>query len=294
VDYWLLPFVLAGLLIVERLRQGGSRAVWLPLLCLVSVLAVAVRESGLLIPLAALFTYNPIGGRLTDVPARWRDVLAIPRTLALPVIAGGATFGLLRLAFVSTSSYAFARAAVGWVLRKWPNTYVQGWLIAYGPILVLPIFSWRACWLFLRDLQAEAVFLAALFGISWIGGGDTERFVTWGAPVIYLLIGIRLQELLRERVPTLCVAVLVVTQAVSERLFWILPAVALEWEQVSEVVLLTPIGNNVSVYNVTAWDAEPTIRLVSQVEYGLVTLALLGLLFWMRRRRSLSAAAAPN
>jgi hypothetical protein len=54
VDYWLLPAVLAGLLIVERLRQGGRWAVWLPLLCPVSMLAVTVRESGLLIPLAAL------------------------------------------------------------------------------------------------------------------------------------------------------------------------------------------------------------------------------------------------
>jgi hypothetical protein len=55
VDYWLLPAVLAGLLIVERLRRGGRRAVWLPLLCLVSILAVTVRESGLLIPLAVTF-----------------------------------------------------------------------------------------------------------------------------------------------------------------------------------------------------------------------------------------------
>jgi hypothetical protein len=205
--------------------------------------------------------------------------------LALPLVASAAVFGVLRLAIVSTSSYGFARAAVGWILRKWPNTYAQGWLIAYGPILVLPIFYWRACWRFLRTHQAEAVFLAALVAISWIGGGDTERFVTWGAPVIYLLIGIGLQELARERVPAPFVVLLVVTQAVSERLFWILPAAALEWEQVSELVLLTPIGNNVSVYNVTAWDAEPSVRMTSQIEYALVTAALLGLLFWMRRRQ---------
>jgi hypothetical protein len=159
------------------------------------------------------------------------------------------------------------------------------WLIAYGPILVLPFFYWRACWQFLRDHQAEAAFLVALFGISWIGGGDTERFVTWGAPIVYLLIGIGLQELMRERVPAIFVVVLVVTQVVSARLFWILPAAALEWEQVSELVLLTPIGNNVSVYNVTAWDAEPIVRVVSQVEYSLVMVALFGLLFWMRRRQ---------
>jgi hypothetical protein len=293
VDYWLLPAVLAGLLIVDRLRQGGRRVIWLPLLCLVSVFAVAVRESGLLIPLAALCTYNPIcpmGGRLVNVPARLRDLLAIPRLLVLPVMAGAGVFGLLRLVLVSTSSYGFARATVGWLLRKWPNTYAQGWLIAYGPILVLPIFYWRASWQFLRTHQAEAAFLAALTVLSWIGGGDTERFVTWGAPIVYLLVGIGLQELAREHVPSLFVVLLVLAQAVSERLFWILPAAALEWEQVSELVLLTPVGNDVSVYNVTAWDAEPAVRITSQIEYALVTTALLALLFWMRHRQPRSVS----
>jgi hypothetical protein len=170
VDYWLLPGVLAGLLIIDRLRRGGRQVVWVPLLCLVSMLAVSVRESGLLIPLAGVFTYNPIGGRLTDLPARFRDLLAIPRALALPVLASVAVFGLVRLAVMSSSSYGFAREAVRWLLRKSPNNYAQAWLIAYGPILVLPIFYWRACWQFLRHHQAEAVFLGALTVISWIGG----------------------------------------------------------------------------------------------------------------------------
>jgi hypothetical protein len=59
----------------------------------------------------------------------------------------------------------------------------------------------------------------------------------------------------------------------------------LELEQVSEIVLLTPIGNNVSVYNVTAWDAAPAVQMVSQLEYALVSITLLGMLFWMRRRQ---------
>jgi hypothetical protein len=44
--------------------------------------------------------------------------------------------------------------------------------------------------------------------------------VTWGAPVVYVLIGIGIQELARERAPAPFLGLLVITQAVSERVFW--------------------------------------------------------------------------
>jgi hypothetical protein len=289
-DYWLVPVLLAGLLVTDRLRRGGRLPVWLPILTFLTVVGVTMRESALLIAVAALFTYNPITGRLSDLADRAHDLLRIPRVLALPGLLGAATFGVIHLLVTSTTSYAFARAAAGWLLRKWPNTYLQAWLIAFGPILVVPIFYWRACLRFLWDHQDVAAFLLALAGLSYIGGGDTERFLSWGAPAIYLMIGIGLEELRREQVHPLFLVVLIVTQAISARLLWVLPAVALEWEQVSEFVVLTPIGSNVSVFNVTAWDAEPIVRAISQIEYALVTLLLLGMLAWMHRRQPRSAA----
>lgn len=294
VDYWLFPAVLAGLLIIERLRSGGRRTVWLPVLCLISLFAVTIREAGLLIPLAVLFAYNPISGPLMRLRERARDLLAIPRSLAIPVLVGGATLVAIRLIVVATGSYSFLVAAGHWLLTVGPDAYALAWLIAFGPVLMLPIFYWRACARFLRDHQALALFLVAVAGVSWIGGNDNERFLFWGAPIVYVLIGISIEELVGERCKAWFIAVLTITQIVSARLLWVLPAVAVDSDQVSEIILLTPIGTDISIYDVTASDAASGVRLTLDLEYLVVAILLLGALFSMRRlKRAIARRKRP-
>ena len=289
VDYWLYPAILAGLLVVEHLRSGGSRRIWLPILCLVSIFAVAVREVGLLIPVAAMFTYNPMSGRLREVRTRIGELRGLQRSLLLPLLLAVLTLVAARVLVDATGSYESLRSAAYWLVNKWPTTFVLGWFLAYGPMLVLAMFYWRACLRYMRDHQAIGAFLVGLLGISWIGGGDTERFLTWGAPVIYVLLGIGIAEAVRDRVPVLVLAVLAVTQAVSARLIWILPAVAVKPGAISEIVFLTPIGNDISVYDVTSWDAAPGVRLTMQLEYAAVALLVLGMIALLRDRGGHSA-----
>jgi len=287
VDYWLLPALLAGLLIVEKMRRGGRLAIWLPILCAVSIFAATVREAGLLVPLAALFTFNPISGRGKDLRAKLRGFLSIRPLLAIPALAGGITLVGIRVLVVTTGAYGFLISAGHWLIYKRLDIYALGWFVAFGPVLILPIFYWRACLQFLRLHQAIAAFLVGLVGIAWIGGADTERFLFWGAPVIYLMIGLGLQELACERPRVAFIAILVILQAVSARLFWVLPAAAVAPSQVSETVVLTPIGTNIAIDNVTASDAATSVQLASEFEYLLIAVLLLGMLIWMRRRRQL-------
>lgn len=292
VDYWLVAAILAGLLIIDRLRAGGRSAVWVPALCAVTVVAVAVREIGMIIPLAALFTHNPVRGAVWKLGARLREARGVraPLWAALPI--GLVTVATGHLMAVGTGTYDFVRSVGYWVLTKSPAALVLGWLVSYGPVLLLPVLAWRECARWLRDHQAEAVFLLGVAAVSWIGGSDTERFVAWGAPVVYVLIGIGLQQLAALRVPAAFWVVLAAAQVVVARVPWIQPAGAVDAGTVPELVVLTPVGNDVSVYDLTAGDAAPIVRWTQLAEYA-VLFAVLVAVHVIGRRRRAAAVTGP-
>jgi hypothetical protein len=292
VDYWLVAAILAGLLIIDRMRDGGRLAVWVPALCAVTAVAVAVREIGLIIPLAALFTHNPISGAVWKLGARLRDVRRVRLLLWVALPVGLATVAVGHALATGTGTYDFVRSVGYWALTKSPAALVLGWLVSYGPVLLLPVLCWRVCARWLREHQPEAVFLAAIVVISWIGGADTERFVAWGVPVVYVLIGLGLQQLTALRVPVAFWAVLGIAQVLAARLLWIQPAQAVDAGSVPELVVLTPIGNDVSVYDLTAGDAAPIVRWTQLAEYA-VLFAVLVAIYVIGRRRQAAAVTGP-
>jgi hypothetical protein len=284
VDYWLVAALLAGLLCIDRLRTGGRLVVWVPVLGAVTLVAVGVREIGLLIPVAALFTGNPLTGAVWRLRARLADLRAVPPVLLVPVAAGGAAAAGVRLLATGVGSYDFVRTVGYWLLYKNPLNYLLGWFLSYGPVLVLPLICWRACGRHLRDHQAEAVFLVGLLGVAYVGGNDTERFVTWGAPVVYVLIGIALRELLAARPHPALLGLLVVTQALAARLFWVVPATPVPAGSGAPWVVLTPLGNDISVFDLAAWDSAGWVRSTLVIEYAVLAAVIVGLV-WLDRRR---------
>jgi hypothetical protein len=108
-------------------------------------------------------------------------------------------------------------------LRKPPTSYLLGWFAAYGPVLALLVFDWKNV---ARDLRAQPillVFVALCSALAYFGGSDTERFVFWSMPVVYLLIARAFERhLLVFRSAAIAVALLA-SQAVSARLFWTIP-----------------------------------------------------------------------
>lgn len=283
VDYWLVVTLLAGLLCIDRLRAGGRLAVWVPAIAVTSVVAVAVREIGLLIPLAALFARNPLTGAVWRLRARLADLRGIPPALLAPLaVACGAAVGT-RLLATTVGSYDVVRTVGYWLVHKGPLAYVLSWFLSYGPVLVLPLIHWRACGRYLREHQAEAAFLAGLIGMAYVGGNDTERFVTWGAPVVYVLIGLALRELLAARPHPLLLGLLVITQALAARLFWVVPAVPVEAGSGAPWVLFTPLGNDISVFDLAAWDAAGWVRWILVGEYALLAAVVVGLVWWTGR-----------
>jgi hypothetical protein len=201
----------------------------------------------------------------------------------VPVAAAGVAAAGVRLLATPTGNYNFVIAVGHWILTKSPLTYLLGWFLSYGPVLLLPLLYWRACGRYLREHQAEAVFLAGLVVVAYIGGNDTERFVTWGAPVVYVLIGIALQELLASRPHPALLGLLVVAQAVAARLFWEVPATPVDPGSGAPWVVLTPLGNDISVYDLAASDSAGWVRYTSMAEYAVLAAVIVGLV-WLGRR----------
>jgi hypothetical protein len=233
------PFIalsMAALLVADGLRRQFSwpRALGLTAIC---ALGGAVRETMLFAPIAFLFanvTFDP-----TSPPSR------VPLTARLlPLVATAVVVTLCH----------FIPAEPRRQLSAWDNLFYLyhrkalfalplSLYMTFGPIIAVVLYDWRAA----RDLLARHVYLVVFFGwcflTSYIGGSDTERFVIWGAPVMYLLVAKALERHAGALLRSAWVFVaLVIAQALSSHIFFAYPnpntAVA-DWG------LLTTVGEKI-------------------------------------------------
>jgi hypothetical protein len=194
------------LLGAQQLRERISLGV-LGLLGFVTFLGATARETALLAAAALPFLRGPLR---RAVPPR--------STLLLvwPFIAGALAFALVHAIGSQTNSYGYLQALLDWFGQKSIFVYVLGWWNAYGPLLALPLFAWRGTLSFLWANQMLALFLLAAAVLGWIGGQDTERYVFWAAPIVYVLVGRSALELAPWLSRPL-VAIIVAAQALAER-----------------------------------------------------------------------------
>src|SRR5262249_13799960 len=67
-------------------------------------------------------------------------------------------------------------------------------------------------------------YLVACAVLAYVGGHDTERYLLWAAPVVYVLVGLALERHRAALSSAWLIAVLVAAQAVSGRGFWAIPS----------------------------------------------------------------------
>ncbi len=262
----------------ERIHVGA-----LVSLSAVSFLATTVRETALLAPAALLFLRDPLRRAL---PARGQILLAVP------LLAGLAAFAIVHSAATQTNGYGYLSALLDWLRVKSVFTYVLGWWNGYGPLLALPIFAWRGTLAFLRANQMLAAFLLACAVLGWVGGQDTERYVFWAAPVVYVLIG-RAAIASAAWLSAPFVAGLVLAQALAERVAWPIPQPTVldplallppERPLRGDVLyVLTPLGNP-DYFDLWSFWMPRVAKTIVLAEYAIVILAILGGLFVARLR----------
>jgi hypothetical protein len=298
-DNLMVTMLLGGLLAIHSVR---NRVAWrtIATLSALAIVGTLVRESGLLLALILPFARNPIR-------FEWR-LPRFPVGFLMPLAVAGIGFvGVHAVAHLTNTTSA--SDAGGLIVPKSAAAYGLGWFTAFGPLLILPLFTWRRTAAFLWQHQSM---LALLLAVTVLGSfqspalqlqlQDTERYLFWAMPVMYVLIGRALEHLLPIMTRPL-LGFLVVSQALAERAFWAIPMPnAIDSESAfrhgtSAILLLTPLGNNVQYFDIfPAWMSQ-TYRLILIGEYVGVGIVLLGWLYWLgarapEARRSLAAATA--
>jgi hypothetical protein len=218
VDPPFIAFSMAALLLIESLRRGFS---WMRTLALTAVCSVGalVRETMLLAPAAFVFANVGLG---TDED----DHAAIPLSARLlPLVAGAVAVALCRqVPVVPRRTLSAVENAVYLFHTKPLFTLPLALFMTFGPVLAVVLYDWRAA----RDVAAKhfylAVFFAGCFTASYIGGHETERYLIWSAPAVYLLVAMALQNhraaLLRS---AWVFAALAGAQALAEHVFFGIP-----------------------------------------------------------------------
>lgn len=212
VDPLFQVFVLAALIAGEWLIARPSAAVGVSYAALVAAGTFA-RETMLVVPVCALA--GAAIGRRGLRQVGW---------LGLALFAGVVAYLVARLNTDPRGGYRFIDAMALHLLNKPLESLALVWFMAFGPMLAVVAFDWRASAAFLSRRIDLALLPLAFFGLSYIGGHDTERYLFWSMPVVYLLIA---QSLVRHRglvsAPAIA-GLLMAGQVLSQRVFWPVPS----------------------------------------------------------------------
>jgi hypothetical protein len=223
VDPAFLVLVIAGLAVAHTLQDGVTPG-RIAALTALTVGGVLVRETMLLVPVSAMLATNPLplaGAR------RAGGGRAVPWPVLIALGAGLAAMAFTHLVVVADTTRSFAAAVTQWI-RKPPSAYLLAWFTAYGPVLAVLAFDWRTVARDLAERQHLLAFLALCAVLAFVGGSDTERFLFWALPVVYLLLGRAIERHFALVTSGAIAAALLVTQALSARIPWAIPATRVE------------------------------------------------------------------
>lgn len=270
VEPWIHVFLLAGLILMQRAREN-PRPIRIVALAVVSAVGVLFREVMLLVPLAFCFAVFPIRGERRSSPAI---------AFGLPLLSGVVALLCVRSLVIQVNDYSFGAQAMRFLAEKSLWRYVLAIFIAFGPVVVVPLYDWRGSLRFLSSHKPLLAFGAATALLAFVGGSDTERFLYWSMPVVYVLIGRAIEHRRHAFGIGLAVA-LIAAQSLSQRLFWVIPDFPGDFPH--RLPLLTPTSSEVPYTDLLAL-ASPRVGGWALVEFallGVVTLIALS----VRERR---------
>lgn len=285
IDPLFQVFLLAALIVGERLTNPSTAAAGAAYVMLVAAGTYA-REVMLVVPVCAL------AGAVA--------LRRAPRSYAWPALALAAGIAALMAARVNTDpvgGYRFLDAIALHLANKPIESLALVWFIAFGPLLAVVLFDWRATLAFLSRRLDLALMPLAFVVLSYIGGHDTERYLFWAMPIVYLLIA---QSIERHRAlvsAPVVAGLLLVGQVLSQRVLWPVPdpgaAVTPLSDSVGLASRLYAIANRVFVIDDFHWNlwsnfGSRPFHLVQLACY----LALSAAIVWLLQRRAATQALA--
>ncbi len=277
-DPFSFSFLLAALILVTKLKEEFTLTRSLAL-GIVIFIGTLFREVVFLVAVTVPFIANPIDARIFQWEGLKDKLKALGIGHFLPLLFGLSGIMLTHLIATKTNDYSFARTVYEWAYEKPFLTYVQSWLIAFGPVLAILLYDIKDCWAFLMRQQHLFVLLLGCAVLAWIGGTDTERILYWSMPVVYVLIGKAMHDKSTVLLSLPFIVVLSVLQAISQRIFWAIPDFPNPFPH--KLPFLTPWGESFPSLDLYAYHGERLIEAVSLLQY---LLCLGCLLLWMHNR----------
>ena len=290
VDAWYFVFALAGLLAIRRYQQSPS----LPLLgglIAFSFVGTLFREIVMIVPIAFLAAHQPFS--IVGPPEDRRlKVRLPPPTHWLPFMSGAAAFVLLHRLVHQTDGYSFISTILDFLYGKALIGYLQGWLLAFGPVLFIIIYDWRRARAFLAEHQTFILFLATGAWLGYFGGTDTERLLYWSMPGIYVLLGMAIEghRALLSRWPVAVTFIL--GQIMTARILWTTPDYPTQYPHTFPV--LQQFGSHVQFLDLFSYHGFRKKELFSIVEFTIYGVAILWTMRQMERtQRAPAVSPAP-
>ncbi len=270
-DQWDKVFLFSGLIILHRIRQNGWRYSSILLLSLIGFVGVFFREIVLIIPLAALFVTNPLD--ITPHPLRINRILLPPLASLIPLAASLLGLCIVKLVIVPQQGEFFLHTALNWLYSKSLPDYLLGWFIAFGPVLILPLYQWKTSTRFLLAHQHLFIYLSLFSILGWIGGSATYRLLQWTMPVIFILVGLAIQashDSLKRN--WLFMALLLTSFLLSQRVLWPLPDAPGGVH--TSLVFLTPLSLNPPILDIIGM-GNKSVRVLAFVSYMMLFATLI-------------------
>jgi len=307
-DPWLFVFLLIGLIGIQKIKLtaqpvAGESAkkvcVWsvrstrtpflrnfqlgIGLLGLISFIGVVFREAVLIIPFALIFITNPIPllQEITSQLTKQQIIKLVKKPYypaIVPVVLGIAGIFLVQSIASQNNDYSFAKTAFDWAYDKPVLTYIHAYFITYGPLIIIPVYFWRRTFNYLWNNQYMLVYLAGFLVLGWIGGSDTERFLFWAMPVVYLLIGIEIEENRNLFKSPWLILLLAASTICSSRLFWTVADFPNIYK--TPFPILSILSNKFQYLDLWSFFAKRPVQAISLLEYLLLSALLL---WWLNR-----------
>jgi hypothetical protein len=272
VDPATMAFLMAGLVAIDWFHERPSSRNAAALAALVAI-GVLFHEVMLIVAVAALFfpATNESGVR-----ARWAN---LEKTGAwMPLVGGLATLVAVR-AWVLAAPPSLSLAADA-VRGRSVLQFVVAWFLVFGPLLVVPLFFWRRTVEHLRRVPANLVWIAALGVIALLNPGETERYLVFASPVVWMLIA-RSMSWTALGPGASAMAGLLFAQALSSRIFTPIggpispPRVGTEiWERLG----WAQMAETLSDANMWSQSSATGVFVFYGVWYGLIAAFVIGLL----------------
>ena len=192
-ESWMTVFNLMGFIVVFYLLKDRQNPLLLAAFCAVIFFGVLFRESVLFLAIIYIvLIILELSPKLEDADFSTRkDVLMA----MLPLVAGLLAFFITRLIATPNNSYSLLVIFIYWMYQKPFPTYIQSYFTTYGPMLALLVPSYRIVKDFFGRERFNTYYLVFVCLVAWGIGSDTDRFLYWVMPVMYVVFGLALEYL---------------------------------------------------------------------------------------------------